>query len=223
MIRKKHNIHNEIEIETKLDVPLYHNDKFIIDQAKKVLEKEGWEIMDEREDEKDILYYDTKEFKLHHQGATLRRVTPFDHKKFPGSVRYDFKQGRGELRLEAKAWSSEVLPEDEILSLLCLENRLDRITPIVQVHITPKFLDIEKYSNGKTQVSAELKLDTCFYKERALFRELEVELKTGDPKEIYELTNEISKYFGFSPINQQKYSRVLEVLELGGENERKIN
>jgi hypothetical protein len=213
-MKSNHKIHSEIEIETKLDAHMHYSDQVVIEETKNILEREGWEIMNEHADEKDLLYYDTSDLQFHKEGATLRQVTPFCPKKFPGTVRYDFKQGKGEIRLEAKGWSSEALSEDEIISLLCLENRVNRIKPIAQVHITPKFLDLEKWDkrSGEVKVSAELKLDTCMYYGRPLFRELELELKKGNPSEIYKVSRLLSEYFDFPIINTQKYSRVVNLL-----------
>lgn len=200
---------SEIEIETKLDAPFYE-EQIIINECKKVLEKEGWEILGERNDKKSLLYYDSSDLKLHREGATLRRVTPFNPKKFPGRVRYDFKQGRGQLRVESKGWSNELLEEDEIVGLLGLENRVKEIKPIVKVRITPRFLDIEKEEGN---MGIELKFDTCLYYGKPLFRELELELKKGEPSELYRTSDLLARHFGFKTLTQQKYSRVVEMLQ----------
>lgn len=210
-MKHQHNPRMQIEIETKLDVPLSLPDLKVISDVKHLLNKECWEIINERADEKDLCYYDSPDLKLHNEGSTLRRVTPFDIERYPGRVRYDFKQGKGELRLEAKGWSSDVLRSEEIISLLALEKRVNQIRPIVQVHITPLFLDIQK-----GDLEAELKLDTCSYQGKPLFRELEIELKNGDPSELYKTSDLISDQFGFRYLHQQKYSRVIDILQIKG-------
>ena len=205
------NYQEESEIETKLDVSLHEEMEGLTKKIRSVIQREKWEIVNERKDEKEILYYDTSSLQLHNNGATLRKVTPFDQKVFPGSFRYDFKQGKERSRIEAKGWSSTPLKELEILSLLGLENKIGKIRPIVGIHINPFFLDLKK-----GEVEAELKVDTCTYRLRPLFHELEIELKKGDPQQIYDVTATISRELRFPYLSQQKYSRVIDLLGIRG-------
>jgi hypothetical protein len=197
----------KLEIETKFDVPLETSQEEVAEEIKGLLLAEGWEIISERSDKKNLLYYDTPEMSFHKEGETLRRVSPFDPKKFPGCARYDFKQGRGQLRLEGKAWSKIPLDEEEIIYVMGLGKKVEKIRPIAEVHISPWFLDLEK---GKD--SAELKVDTCSYRGKDLFRELELELKSGDAGELFRTSELLSKRLKLKYLTQQKYSRVVDAL-----------
>ena len=199
----------ENEIETKLDVPLNEKSDVILGKLEGILKQEGWEIMLSRNDEKELLYYDTPDFSLYFEGSTLRRVTPFDPSKFKGSVRYDFKQGNGEKRTEIKYWSNRILNPSEIVDALQISKDYPKISSVAMVLITPEFREIRK--NG---TDIELKLDTCWIDGEDKFRELELELKHGNPLDVKNLSDKIAQSLGLNYLHQQKYGRVVEVMGL---------
>ncbi len=197
----------EKEIETKLDVPLAVELNKIKEDIRSSLGKQGWRVTHERGDEKDLLYYDTIGLDFYQNGKTLRRVTPFEMGKFPGTIRYDFKQGKGDEREEHKEWSTRSLRGYELHSLLGLPSEIGKIHPQFLVHIAPWFLDIERGEN-----SIELKLDSCRYHGKELFRELELELKCGNSQGLYSITETLSTQFGFPILHKQKYSRARDAI-----------
>ena len=199
----------EQEIETKLDVPLSVKPDEILGKLEEILKQEGWEIILSRNDEKELLYYDTPDFSFYWEGSTLRRVTPFDPSKFKGSVRYDFKQGKQESRTEIKYWSDRILKPSEIVDALQIDAKYPRISSVAMVLITPEFREIRK--NG---TDIELKLDTCWIDGEDKFRELELELKQGNSANIKNLSDKIAQRLNLGYLHQQKYSRVVEVMNL---------
>ncbi len=199
----------EKEIETKLDVPLQIDKEKIIAGIERLLVQQGWEVLGVRGEEKELLYYDTPTFSLYDEGSTLRRVMPFDPSKFPGSVRYDFKQGFGQNRTEVKYWTDKTLGGKEILQALDLIDDYSKIVSVAHVVITPRLWDIRK---GNTAL--ELKLDSCWIDGGVRFRELELELKEGDQSQVYGFCEVIAKKLGLTYRTQQKYSRVVEELGL---------
>jgi hypothetical protein len=192
------------EVEMKFHMPDGVCEDELISGIKAVLLEESWSILSDRADRRSFLYYDTPGFEVYNNSETIRRVSGFDAKVSIGGIRYDYKTGSIDCRLEAKHWSNQVLSPEQIIQELHLPFKM--IIPVAPAETYHRLLDIEK---GKTLI--EVKIDDYDLFGGIHLRELELEVMKGEEKLLREISGELKRRLGLDENHRQKYTRIVEM------------
>jgi inorganic triphosphatase YgiF len=204
------------EVEAKFSLAADVNEELLVNQIKEIFAKQGWKIKSERNDQRSYLYYDTPDFKFYKNEETVRRVGGFDSKTNNSGFRYDHKSGKIDCRIEKKYWDKRVISPEEIIQKLNL--KFKGIIPMIPAETYHKILDIEK-----EDTLIEVKIDKFDLLNGIFLREIELEVMQGNQDSLWNLSEVIQSELNLKECKKQKYSQIVESLNLLIERRYKEN
>lgn len=196
----------EQEVETKFDVPFETDESKLILAVANIFAANRWRLSRTNFETLQFQYYDTPELLAYSHGETIRRISGFPNSSQPkGTYRYDFKLGPIDKRFERNHWSDQLYTPQEILEKVANECPYQDIIP--SAFANTKHLKIYFERKGTTIESTH---DLFKVQEGIFFKELELELKTGNQEDLEEISEQVRGELGLIVINTQKYNRVVE-------------
>ncbi|MDP3882023.1 MAG: hypothetical protein Q8Q31_04075 [Nanoarchaeota archaeon] len=198
----------EREVEKKYDVPLEFDDEGFLYALRDCVVAAGYEIDKPEVLSRRFTYYDTPSLSLYHADGTLRRVEGFDPARHKGKFRYDLKVGPLHDRIEGNYWTNEL---QDVNSLFREERQGLGISGDVEEVAVATMLNYQG-DIRKGSLVAEYTLDYVAVLGAGSFKELELELKEGNERDLQDLGGIVQAHFDLNELTEQKYSRILRVL-----------
>src|SRR3989338_5484457 len=196
----------EQEIEPKFDVPIETDESKLILAVANISAANGWRLSRTNFETLQFQYYDTPELLVYSNGEPIRRVSGFPNSSRPkGTHRYDFKLGPIDNRFERNHWSDQLYTPQEMLEKVASGCSYQNIIP--SAFANTKHLKMYFERQGTTVESTH---DLFDVQDGTPFKELELELKEGNRKDLEEIAEQVRAGLGLITINTQKYSRVIE-------------
>ncbi len=197
----------EQEVETKFDVPIEMEESKLILAVANIFATNGWRLSrTNSEIPLQFQYYDTPELLVYSNGETIRRVSGFPNSSRPkGTHRYDFKLGPIDNRFERNHWSDQLYTPQEMLDKVASGCSYQNIIP--SAFANTKHLKMYFERQGTMVESTH---DLFDVQDGTPFKELELELKKGNRKDLEEISEQVRAELGLRAINTQKYNRVIE-------------
>lgn len=193
------------EIEIKYNLPQDSSIDEIANEVYEYIKKMNWKILAECELKRIFHYYDTESYAHLEQGNTLRMVELFDQEVDKGNIRIDYKTGDLEYRIENNFWKNEKISPKEIKNLFNLEEKISEVKICKTKHKKIEFM------NQYCTFIVEAAIDHFFDIEgNLLLKELEFELKKGDPSIIPQVAKYWDK-FKYPREYQQKYTKIMNL------------
>jgi inorganic triphosphatase YgiF len=197
----------EREIEIKFDIPWNYNEVEFMFNVANIIAATGWNLTGANvESSLQFQYYDTSQLDVYQAGDTIRRVSGFPESSNPEAIyRYDFKVGPIDDRYEVNLWSNELLSNEDISQGIREHCNYDQIMP--SAFANTRHL---KLFFSLTGTYIEVTHDIFSVTEGSNFKELEIELKSGDPRELCKIAGLVRDETGLLSIDKQKYDRAIE-------------
>jgi CHAD domain-containing protein len=150
------------------------------------------------------VYHDTADRSLARAGITLRRRTE------RGRSLWQLKLPAEDARLELEEPGGPAAPPDRLRALLRAHERHDRVAPLASLRTRRHGVVVDR--NGS---SAEVTVDEVSVMEgrrvEARFVEVEIELKTGEPRPLRRIAKELERAGATKSSGEPKVFRVLQL------------
>ena len=193
------------EIEVKFDMPIHIPEIDILSGIEDIASRHGLAVQPWETVRREFVYYDTTKLNYYQREETVRRVSGFDLAKSKGVYRYDYKSGTLEDRWEEVVWSNKELTLIEIAQQLTLPEKYAGITISALARTTHTRT---KLTDDKTILQATI--DYFDVQKGIPFRELEIELESGEEKQLHSVSHTLAHVLNLKRVHKQKYARVLE-------------
>ncbi|MBI2666283.1 CYTH domain-containing protein [Candidatus Woesearchaeota archaeon] len=208
------------EIESKFELPIGKDILLCTTEILEQIAQKGWNLTATNLEPLHFVYYDTPQLDLYQQGATLRRISGYPTTSKPkAAYRYDYKTGSLENRMESTLWSRWEWNPEKIIKKLAPELEYTKLEEVAK---TDTFSFKLYYKKWFTQVEVSVdavslvpehpekkKINYFGGDGPQKFRELEIELLRGSEKRYEKLVHQLQEKLQFTPINEQKYGRVI--------------
>ncbi len=199
----------ETELEKTLGAPDAVSSGTILDALGVLVEHPGVAALGNHREERQFHYYDTIDFVCAARGWTVRRVGWFEPERGDGRARfrYDKKIGKvnTEDRKEANYWSDDELDKAAIVRLFSLPDELRLIEVRIKAN-TVHHKWLVHFGESQIEISFDIFHDL---EGELLLREIEFELKSGQPADLDGFMAIVRKIFpedDFPLVTEQKYS-----------------
>ena len=204
------NLKMEREIEKKYDVPVHFEVEGFLYALKDCIVAAGYEIDKPEALSRRFTYYDTPSLSLYHADGTFRRVEGFDPARHKGRYRYDLKVGPLYNRVEGNIWSHEMQNVNDLFrkerQRLGISGNVDEVAVAAMINYQGNI--------RKGSLVAEYTLDYVAVLGAGSFKEIELELKEGNERDLQDLGGIVQAHFDLKELTEQKYSRILRMLGL---------
>lgn len=196
----------ELKFFLTTEQDLVHLGTIILDY----IEENQWFVLSDENVVKEIIYYDTPDYRFAKEGSTLRRVK--DPKRFNTSkrYRYDFKRGEGDSRIERTSWQSRALDVRQLREIFYIQESIKESGRALKKSrkITFSPVNIDDYGKEgsfqvETSIDEIINIDSI-----TVLKELEFELKKGDPG-ILECLHADFTDMGYKSHTTQKYTQLI--------------
>lgn len=194
------------ELELKFALPLNTDLKEIGAAVLQYIDNKGWKVILDENVVKEVIYYDTGDYKFAREGSTLRRVknpkTFNKNKKY----RYDFKRGEGSNRIERTSWQSQALDMHALKEIFYIQ---DSIKESGRALKRSRKITFSPGNDGDFTVEASVD-EMINLDDITVLKELEFELKKGNPAILDELRMDfVEKGYNFH--TTQKYTQLISI------------
>ncbi len=162
-------------------------------------------IKEKKEYRRFVRFFDTSEYDLARRNCTLREV----RKPEKNDVRYDYKTGHGDSRVERQYHSDKKLSPQELAEIFEIPLTYRPNKPVMEISGEHTKTFFSRNSSG-TELVIELKQDTLYGEGQMVIRDIELEYKKGLLEEFHELISEVESGLQLRDSRQslQKYTRI---------------